>query len=123
MSKIFINENPQGIAPLRVPDRPLAPLPVQLAHVPDEFRSLVDRLRGRAQRPRPAVRRQPRRAQDEPFVQACGFLMLVALVVSFAIWGKTILIVGGTIAGLLLLTRAPAIALGLVLLVMLGAVR
>lgn len=49
-----------------------------------------------------------------------GAIFLAAIGVVFYFWGKTILLVGGIVMGFTLLTRAPGVALAIVVLVLLS---
>jgi hypothetical protein len=108
MSKIFINENSQALAPSRP----------QLAQVPGDFRAHVDRGRGR-RRVRPVI---PTSQHDLGTVLA-GTIVLAAIAFALFMWGKSILITAAVVLFVALFWRAPIVALGFIAFVLLAVGR
>jgi hypothetical protein len=108
MSKIFINENSQALAPSRP----------QLAQVPDDLRAHVDRGRGRR-----LVRSAIPTSQHNPSAVLAGTIVLTAIAFALFMWGKSILITAAVVLFVALFWRAPIVALGFIALVLLAVGR
>jgi hypothetical protein len=108
MSKIFINENSQALAPSRP----------QLAQVPDDFRAHVDRGRGRR-----LVRPVIPKSRHDPGAVLAGTIVLAVIAFALFMWGKSILITAAVVLFVALFWRAPMVALGFIALVLLAVGR
>ena len=106
MSKVFINENSQALAPSRP----------QLAQVPDDFRAHVDRWRSRR-----LVRAVIPKSQHNPGAVLARTIALAAIAFALFMWGKSILLAAAVVLFVALFWRAPIAALGFIALVLLAA--
>lgn len=116
--RVLVVTGPAGNIYYREGDSPpqaLAPSRAQLAQVPHGFRPLVDSMGGHKPMEPPS---RPLPGLDGPVL--VGAIFLAAIGVVFYFWGKTILLVGGIVMGFTLLTRAPGVALAIVVLVLLS---
>jgi hypothetical protein len=97
MSKIFVNENPQGLAPPRT----------QLAQAHDDFGTLVDRIRDRKS-PRAVVSK----SQHDPIAAIGGAIVLGALGLAVYFWHREIFMVAAVLVLFGTFTRSPLLAIG-----------
>ncbi|MBS0524269.1 MAG: hypothetical protein JSS04_11620 [Proteobacteria bacterium] len=110
MSKIFVNENPQGPAPRRdqrVGDQPRT-----------DWRSLTAApTRSIAATPKP----RPREGFDDPATFVAGLVVLGLLVFALVTWWKQVALFAAVFVLFGLLARSPALAIGGALLLLLSA--